>query len=330
MNRYINKDFNNLPQRSLSYFLATFPSFTPIYSDEVNQTEQYAAYRYILSIYENLYDNPMLLKLKEVPDDALEDWQPQKEKPKLASIIRGTIRKVNTLLQQFHNDILNDNQISQDIQRITSDKIPIEGLKLLAQVKEDNYIFFSRAIFNPVSPWSSELFGSMFENKLAFDKLLDFLEKNGYLRVDNKDLSHGISLDYIKSYGSPEDKLKWAWAERTRAGIELIFEETKKNQPLLSMRIPYYKEILTNIDSMSEVVRYFVVKTSKECNNCRYCVQTDKSGKRPLSYISIDNKAICPLFCGFHFRWKTIDTEIVDNIIGLLQHIDVIFEDRKI
>ena len=88
MESMINKDFDSLPQRCVYYFLVTYPSFYPVKSDKADESEQKAAYDFILNIYKNLYDNSMLLKIKPVPDDFLNEWQPQKEKPGLAPKLR--------------------------------------------------------------------------------------------------------------------------------------------------------------------------------------------------------------------------------------------------
>jgi len=330
MESMINKDFDNLSQRCVYYFLVTYPSFYPVKSDKADESEQKAAYDFILNIYKNLYDDPMLLKIKPVPDDALNEWQPQKEKPGLAPKLRGIIKKINGFIKQFHQDISDGTPINKNILCLAGENIPIHGLKLLAEISKDNYIYFSRGIFDPAAPWTREVFGNMFENRDAFDKLLDFIETNHYTRVDNKDLNHGISLDYIKNYGSPDDMLKWAWAERTRGGIEIVYEEILKNQPLLTMRIPYFAEILKNADKMNERVRNFIISQSKKCDNCRYCVQTDKTGKRPLSFISVGEKQICPLFCGFQYRWKILENETVENIIAMLEFIDELFAKKNI
>lgn len=190
-------------------------------------------------------------------------------------------------------------------------------------------ILFSRGIFEIGAPWNREVFGNMFADRKPFDNFIDFLEQNGYMRIDNKEYNNQISLDYIKNYGKLEDELKWAWAERTHSGIEVVYEEIKKSQPLISLRIPYFMEILKNNEKMNEQVKNFVVSTTKKCDGCRYCIQTDKTGKRPFAYISINEYRLCPLFAGFQYRWKTLNDKTVEGMVELLKFIDEIFSDRK-
>ncbi len=80
---------------------------------------------------------------------------------------------------------------------------------------------------------------------------------------------------------------------------------------------------------MSEKVKRFILDTSKRCDGCRYCVQTDKTGKRPLAYVTVENDKLCPLYPGFSYIWRTLDNSVVDDIIEMLKFIDTMFAERK-
>jgi hypothetical protein len=212
------------------------------------------------------------------------------------------------------------------------------ALKLLAEIslrhvkapkddKQKPYLLFSRGIFDPFAPYTREVFGNMLddEGRASFYALTDFLDEAGYTRIDNKEFNNRVALDYIKNYGDPNAELKWAWSERTRGGIEVVYHEVRRNQLAISMRIPYFDKILAASDKMPPDVKSFITGTSKKCDNCRYCVQTDKTGKRPLRFVKIGEYNICPLFCGFQYTWKSLTPQITANIIALLKFIDTLF-----
>ncbi|MBN2238593.1 MAG: hypothetical protein JW712_02375 [Dehalococcoidales bacterium] len=214
------------------------------------------------------------------------------------------------------------------------------GLKLLAEISVANtgpakvgrpkpYQLFSRGVFNPAEPWTVEVFGNAISDRRPFDRLINFLEENGFRRIDNKEYDNNVSMDYTKGYGKPDDELKSAFAERTHSGIEVIYQEVRKNPLLITLRIPYFKELLVNADKMNEQVRRFLVATGKKCDGCRYCVQTDKTGKRPLASVSVGDRKLCPYFPGFSFCWRTQDNGIIDDMIGMLEFIDELFADRR-
>lgn len=81
MKSMIDSNFESLAQRSIYYFLATYPSFYSVNSADVSKDEQKAAYEFIKGIYEKLYENPTLLGFKLVPDDSFGEWELQKAKP---------------------------------------------------------------------------------------------------------------------------------------------------------------------------------------------------------------------------------------------------------
>lgn len=366
----ISKDFENLAQRSIYYFLATFPSFRAISSPESTESQQKNAYDFIKSIYEKLYVDPSLLGFKLEPDDSFDDWVPQKIKPTLAPKIRGTIKKIEEFTYTIYQ-IVTMGKSEEDIMIIGSSKLPlkpsmikqlanfgiqthrseenylltfpvetVKGLKLLAKISTENvkpswegkqkfHLLFSRGIFDVQAPYTREIYSNMFEDKNSVDKLIDYLDKAGYIRIDNKESGNSISLDYIINYGSPDEALKWAWGERTRGGVEFVYEEIRRNQILFSLRVPYFGELLKSVDKMKAKLKSFVINTSKKCDGCRYCVQTDKTGKRPLISVKVDEYKICPLFCGFQYRWRTINEDIVDSAIEMLKFIDETFEERK-
>lgn len=367
----INKDFENLPQRSIYYFLITYPSFVPVNSDLATHEEQQNANTFIKSIYEKLFTNPELLGFKPIPDDSFSDWEQQKAKPGLTQKIRGTISKTEAFISLIFEISLSGNKKGKDntlsvsknsvnikpaaLKQLAKFDIKSEvtdgeyiftfpdnivnGLTLLADISNKNvkppkdnrqkpYLLFSRGVFDVNAPYTAEVFGNMLDDRSAFDRLIKFLDDSGYTRIDNKEFNNQISLDYIKNYGNPNDELKWAWSERTRGGIEVVYEEIRKNQPMVSLRVPYFDEILKNSENMNEQVKRFVIQTSKKCDNCRYCVQTDKTGKRPLLFVNVDEYPICPLFCGFQYRWRNINAETVDNMIEMLKFIDELFKTR--
>jgi len=360
----INQKLDSLAQRSVCYFLVTYPPFTPIISSEATEEEQKSAYLFIKEIYESVYHGPSLLGLKNLPDNSFSDWEYHKTNPQLVVNIRDGIKKVEQFIALLYQICLSrqicDTTFSisrSEIELKTASRkqlekfgintnvteneylfkfpIKVNGLRLLANIAKQSIagesdkdsLLFSRGVFDPVTPWTQEVFKGMFDEGEAFDTLMEFFQREGYLRIDGR---NSVSLNYVKNYSYKEEKLKSAWAERTHGGIELIYEETRNNQPLIALRIPYFDQVLIAYNRMNDKVKSFVLNTSKKCDNCGYCTQTDKTGKRPRAYITNDEFKICPLFCGYQYRWKTIDNILVENMIELLQFVDEIFQDYKV
>ena len=97
--------------------------------------------------------------------------------------------------------------------------------------------------------------------------------------------------------------------------------------------IPKMKNLLMLFSSMEQDLKDFVVDRTKKCDGCRYCVQTDKSGKRELAKIAITNRGanydLCPYFPGYNFCWERLDTRLVEKMIQMLDFMDMNIEKLK-
>jgi hypothetical protein len=82
---------------------------------------------------------------------------------------------------------------------------------------------------------------------------------------------------------------------------------------------------LDNFDAMDTNLQEFVVSQTKKCDGCKYCVQTDKTGSRPLAYITVNKGQhnLCPYFPGYQYNWTQIDDKLADQLIGFLSFMDV-------
>lgn len=117
-----------------------------------------------------------------------------------------------------------------------------------------------------------------------------------------------------------------AFGERSKLGIELSFEDIRLSTALLSLRLPYYTTVLNHIEDLPADVRHFALSHTKTCDGCRYCVQTDKSGMRPLRAILINETPKCPLYPSFSYQFDTLNADTANMILLLFKCMEAIFE----
>ncbi len=90
------------------------------------------------------------------------------------------------------------------------------------------------------------------------------------------------------------------------------------------------KEILAAFDRLPLRVQHFVVARTKKCDQCRYCVQTDKTGKRPLAaqLVNYQGKEVnlCPYFPGYNYCEPELSDDQVDDMIAMLGAMDRLFD----
>jgi len=231
----------------------------------------------------------------------------------------------------------------------TFPKGALKGLKLLAKISMDypqksslkihdkildKYFLFSRGIFDPRTPYMTEIFRSIFDNREAYDKLINYFENNNFIRLDNKEYSGSmkcdkVSFDYIKFYGKPEGKIGNCWKTRNFSGIEIAYDEMTQSQTRIGIHLPFFAEILENADKMSESLKKYVSEQNK-CGGCRYCVQMDKTKTKPLRLVKVGENNICTVFTfGYQYNHFYEGMWLPDSVIELMDFIDKLFADRK-
>jgi hypothetical protein len=144
--------------------------------------------------------------------------------------------------------------------------------------------------------------------KWQFRKLERYLIENGYTRMDNWDGT--IALDYFKTHQDKKPTKGGFQYGIRHTGISASYDLLMDSPPVFGLCIPRMKEILTAFDNMSPRVQDFVVARTKKCDGCRYCVQTDKTGKRPLAYLLVNyderDLRLCPYFPGYNYCWTEL------------------------
>ena len=102
----------------------------------------------------------------------------------------------------------------------------------------------------------------------------------------------------------------------------------KEDAPVsLGLCIPHgLKPYLSHFDAMPGPLREFILSRTKQCDGCRYCVQTDRQGTRPLACVPVRHQgaeySLCPLVPGYGYSWTDLDDALADNLIAFLTFMD--------
>jgi len=242
-----------------------------------------------------------------------------------------------------------DNRKNDEKYIFTFPKGALKGLKLLAEISADysqksglkihnkqvnQYFLFSHGIYDHRTPYTTEIFRGVIENKEAYDKMINYFENNNFIRLDNKEYSTGmkcdkVSFDFIKFYGKPEGKIGNCWKTRNFSGIEIAYDELTQSQTRIGIHLPFFSEILENAGTMSESLKKYVSEQNK-CGGCRYCVQLDKTKTKPLRSLKIGKNNICTVFTfGYQYNHFYEGMWLPDAVIELMDFIDNLFAEKR-
>lgn len=341
--------------RAAAYFRATC-------APEPEGENRRAAFRLVTGIYELAFCEPETLGFKPQADVHFEPWEQQRGREKDVKAIRDPIAKLEALIKELF-DIVEASDASGDalVLRVGAAgpgralikalsrlgctveesglRLPAgcaEGLRELAAVSRQNvihitdgpkedkaYLYFSRCVFEPEDNWTARAFDALLDAKGELIRLAGELEARGFSRVDCRD-GKRVSLDYVRQYGKKDEPLKAAWGERTHSGIEVSFEELRLEPCFVWLRLPQYRLVLESLAELPAAAADFLVRNTKTCDGCRYCVQTDKTGARPLAAVECGSKFKCPMFPGFTFNRRSLDRELADSILLTLDALDAL------
>ena len=352
--------FCNLEQRMIGTYLDTFPEFHPADSgcDIGSQKELYDL---IKGIYHLTFEDPLLLMKELHADDAHRNRfnKGQDKKPKLREDMRKVVKEMDSFLNAMYSIGRSGIVSDASLKLIAAPRMNkkhqflLEKLDINIRVSKEETVLssdvysrvfeawiwmttrpgaslfkFSRCLFAEGYPYAEGVFARLSGDEDSFHRLKTYLENKNYQRLANWDA--GTSLDYYK-WQDEQQPLKGGFQYGIQhIGISMSYDNLVFRPAVFALCIPKMGNLLLQFSSMEQDLKDFVVARTKKCDGCRYCVQTDKSGKRELAKIAITNRGmdyqLCPYFPGYNFCWEELDTILVDNMILMLEFMDMNIE----
>jgi len=333
----MNTVYENLEQRMAHGYIDMFPTFTPDENAPVSTAEQEKFYNLIKSLYKLAYDEPSLFVSKLHEDDVYPHrFMKAYGKPKLKNEMRKFTKSVDALLQAMFLIGKGEEVELNNKQKLVLSKLGIDELTKLPDAwvwmsmrEGANIIKFTRCLFNENYSYTSEIYGRLLGDE-AFKKLEKWMLEKGYKRLDSYNLIASDSKLSLTIYNPKwsEELPRGGFEYKIRhSGISMQYEDFIATPTIIGLCIPNgMKQYLQAFDQMDKSLQTFVFERTKKCDLCKYCIQIDKTGKRPLANTEIDfdnNKyQLCNYYPGFSYAWSHLDDELVEMIIKMLSFID--------
>lgn len=358
-------EFNSLAQRVANAWAETIPDLVLVPSIPVSEASQQQFHAFLRGAAEAVRDHPDWLDLPLQPDDGYEHGEMQNRRPELIKAMHRVKAKIDNwitlLLQMGLCGVVDGRQLhirKEDMKlpantcaRLARFGLDLEPGKTETVVACSAYpdlfpawtwlaaeatrtapeggkknvppLRFSRCLYSDIHPYARDLLIRLADDSTGLPALVDYLERKGYTLVCNR--GNELTADWVKSYGKADEPLKDAWAERTHGGFSIEYGWIRKRPLLFALRIPEFKTLLQHFDAMSGQTQAFVVRHTKHCNNCGYCTQTDKTGKRKPAFVTVEHDgrhSLCLMFPGFGYTWQTLDDEPALDIQAFLAFVD--------
>ena len=327
-----------LEQRMAQSYLDLFPPFIPDEQAEVSVSEQEKFYVLIKNLYELAYNEPLLFVPTLHEDDAYPNHfnKVAYGKPDLLTNQKKYLKAIDVLLQNMFLLGQGESVKLNKRQKVVLERLGIRDVnelpaawKWMARRSGADLENFSHCFFRTDYPYTSDIYASLL-GKADFYKLEKWMKEHGYESHVIKD-SPATDCKIILTYANPmwsKEKPKGSFEYKIKhTGVSVRYDPYFREPCIMGICIPNgLKTYLGHFEEMDEALKAFVMKKTKKCDGCKYCVQTDKTGQRPLASIPVEyeeQKALlCPYFPGFTYCWTSLDAELVDNIIRMLEFMD--------
>jgi hypothetical protein len=356
VDQIIGIDFPSIEKRVLSNYRAVFAKVHAVEDLPCSESAQTEFASFLDGIISSIIENPGLIGFESTPDGYLSNNALNKSNPELIDRMKKIEKKIDKVYENLFDigtlGAVRDGTmcVAKSGKKFTKKTLGLfESLGLLSNVTHDETCFHAGKYPSMIPAWkylaevvaeiddkrkrllcfrtarfddddtarSISIFDRLLEGNGSYETIKSRLEAVGFLPSGGT--GHDVTLSLQKRIDSSKsdewtsDSSKGSW------GISLEFDKRFKDQIKLTVRLPKYKEVLVRFDALEDPVKKMIVERTKHCNNCGYCTQTDKTGKRkPLTVpISYEGKryGLCPLYPEWGFRSFYMDesTEILVN-----------------
>ena len=330
--------YKNLEQRMAQAYIDMFPEFAPDKEAPVSESEQKDFYLLMKGFYQLAFDEPLLFVNSLHEDDAFPNHSTKSSygKPDLQKDMYKFTKEVDTLLQKM---FLAGKDSSVDFSKRQLDVLQKAGIGDLTKLPkawtwmsnrpEANILTFRHCHFDKDHQYLLHNYARLLGEE-AFGRLDKWMIDHGYIRHNIYNITkwgNRLSLTYANPAWSSEEPKEGFEYKIRHTGISVRYEPWFQNPCIFGLCIPNgLKVFLKAFDSMNAAVQDFTVSRTKKCNECRYCVQTDKTGSRPLAFVKIKHKQkeykLCTYFPGYYYSWSNIDNDLADKLIEMLSFMD--------
>jgi len=330
--------YASLEQRLAQNYLCFLPSFIPDMNAPVSAEEQERFYYLIKELYQLTFDEPLLFVTQLHADDAYPNRFNKKGygKPELHRNMVKFTKSIDMLLETMFlmgkDEVykLTKKQAAVLSRLGTIDFTNLPPAWIWMSTREAaSLTSFSYCLFDCDYPYTSEIYARLL-GEAGFKKLENWMLSNGYKRFDIYDVVASncrLSLTIANPKWNENPPTGGFEYKIKHTGISARFEPYIKDPVVFGLCIPNgLKPYLEDFSFMDKELQDFVVKHTKKCDKCGYCVQTDKSKTRPLAITPVEYDGstypFCTYFPGYNYCWTSIDYNLADALIRMLSFLD--------
>jgi hypothetical protein len=229
-------------------------------------------------------------------------------------------------IKKAHRDLLPRVGLAFDGRTLAHGGLPamFAAWHWLATREGADVVRFSRCMFDPAHRTMEDAYAPLFGNPGLFRDFAGRLMARGYVCHQ---LREPFALDYAMEHArTPTPLGNPLYKDPNHTGVSFDYRPDAAVPQSMVVRIVGYRDLLPRFDQMPGRVKALVWSHTKKCDDCGYCTQTDKTGKRlplhvPVTYGG-EAARLCPLYPGFSFTFERLTPDLCEDVLAFLAFMD--------
>ncbi len=343
-------EFTCLEQRIVKYYWDLLAPYHP--SKEIPEAAQLEYYEFVKGLYHKLFSKPEEFFSRLNTDDAFPNRFNCNEygKPELKPLMKKARIKLEDLFQLLYTlgstgeEVEEGLLISFSLSKKQRTMLAYMDLDLTdGMLRHKTYPKLQQALrylagkekqplssllfcwFDPGYPYLEKTHEKFYDRE-QYQRLIDWFNENGYRNSIGSNTGFGttLTLDYTKSISKKEEPVGYAlFGDKYHYGFTFEYRPDPRVMQHCEIRIIQFFDMLRRFNDLSPNTQKLLRRRTKICDSCRYCIQTDKTGTRPMAAVKIaDGTARCPYYPGFSFTYECLTKKDVDDILAFLTDLE--------
>ncbi|MHB1317210.1 MAG: hypothetical protein ACYCYF_01185 [Anaerolineae bacterium] len=346
--------YANLEQRMVHTYLDLLPPFAPSANAPVTAEAQEEFHTFVRTMLETLYAQPDLLLPALHGDDGypnrynraaygkpallntmrsdlkrLDDWFAFLYEAGRTGVVSGDTLRLNPALKvkKAHRELLPHAGLTLADGTLRHDSLArlFEAWAWMAKREGADVVRFSRCMFDPACRYMESVYARLVGDSEAFARLVRYLDDRGY--EYHEMVRDASTVDYAREHAEHPTPLRNPlYVDPNHTGISFDYQRDAAIPQYVVLRIRGMKGLLERFAAMPDRLQAFVLEHCKVCDDCGYCTQTDKTGKRRPQHVWVtrgeQHIRLCPLYPGFTFTFTALDPALYEDLVAFLTFMD--------
>ncbi|MCL2498276.1 MAG: hypothetical protein FWF06_06675 [Symbiobacteriaceae bacterium] len=165
------------------------------------------------------------------------------------------------------------------------------------------------------SGWRTETaldcYGSFYPDSSFLKAVEEYCQTNGYTCLNDE--WDNRTVRWEKDY-----------KQSKRIMFSVFSEIWRQYQVMYTIRVSDFHAVFAEFESMSDGLREMIMEKASKCSGCKYCIQTDKTGSKPLAVSHLQHRGVTKAVCSYYPFWALheVSSERAEQLIELMQIAD--------